>query len=222
MNQRNQQLARLAVVAVAVVLLAALPADAYRFIQNTAVGRTSAGYAVSCSNATGFTHWTTATINWRHNLANQGSNKATQIQNGLTSWRNVSPAAHNPIYAGTTTTGFSTNGVNTVLWASGNGCTGSCLAITALVLASGQVITETDISFNQRVTWTTNGSNYDTEAVWAHELGHTLGLHHTNAICSGSTSTRPTMCAYYFGANGRTLSSDDTGGLNCSYNRYPF
>ena len=44
-------------------------------------------------------------------------------------------------------------GVNTVLWANGNGCIGGCLAITALVLVQGQVITESDISLNDSVIW---------------------------------------------------------------------
>ena len=63
-----------------------------------------------------------------------------------------------------------------MLWANGNGCTGGCLAITALVLASGQAITETDASFNNSYAWNTNGGNCDVQAVWTHELGHALGI----------------------------------------------
>ena len=202
---------------VAALSLASGPAHAYRFIQNTTPGRTSAGYLVTCTDPGGFTHWTNASIPWRLNTANQGAGKQTAMQGALAAWTNVSGAPHNLSYAGTTTAGFKTDGINTVLWARGNGCTGSCLAITALVLAAGQVITETDISFNQRYTWTTNGSNYDTQAVMTHEMGHTLGLHHTEV----TSTPRPTMYAYYFGADGRTLESDDTNALQCSANRYP-
>ncbi len=67
------------------------------------------------------------------------------------------------------------------------------------------MIVETDITYNNNVTWTTNGNNYDTESVAAHEVGHALGIHHTN-LTGGTT---PTMNAFYFGTGGRSLASDD-------------
>ncbi|NJL28976.1 MAG: matrixin family metalloprotease [Thermoanaerobaculia bacterium] len=205
------------VLAGAAMIVAAAPSHAYRMIQNTTVGRVSAGAAVTCSAAGGFAHWGTANIPWRLNTAGQGSGKATAISNALAAWTAVTSANHNLTYAGTTTTGFSTNGTNTVLWATGNGCTGSCLAITALVLQSGQVIVETDISFNASYTWNTNGSDYDVEAVAAHEFGHALGIHHTNL----TSTPRPTMYASYFGTTGRTLETDDRSALQCAQSRYP-
>jgi hypothetical protein len=201
----------------AVTLLASSPSWAFRMIQNTTVGRVSSGYAVACNASGGFTHWTTANIPWYHNTSGQGSGKATAIQNSLASWTNVTNADHNLSYAGTTSAGFVTDGLNTMIWARGNGCTGSCLAITALVLTSGQVIVESDISFNSRYTWNTNGSNYDTQAVATHELGHALGIHHTEL----TSTPRPTMYASYFGTDGRTLEADDNSALQCAESRYP-
>lgn len=224
-----------AAAAFSLLVLLAVPAEAYRMIQNSSTGRVTAGSAVSCNSSGGFAHWASPNISWRLNTANQGSGKATAISNALTSWRNVTSANHNPTYAGTTSSGWSTDGQNTVVWATGNGCTGSCLALTALVLQSGQVIVESDVTFNNSRTWTTNGGTYDTEvaaahefratiggtydteAVAAHEFGHSLGIHHTEL----TSTPRPTMYASYFGSGGRSLDHDDKSALQCSESKYP-
>lgn len=201
-------------------LLSASSAEAFRMIQNSGVGRTSTGTRVLCNDPGGFTHWTTSSVALWLNPANQGSKSgvAAALQNAMASWTQTSPASNTLVYAGTNSRGFATDGVNTVTWSLGNGCTGGCLAITALVLQSGQVITETDIMFNNAATWNTGGSDYDVQAIAAHEFGHSLGIHHTDVTRKHG---RPTMYASYFGTDGRTLESDDRDALNCSGNRYP-
>jgi hypothetical protein len=202
------------VIAAAGMIASALPSHAYRMIYNTTVGRVSAGSSVTCVKP--FAHWGNTNITWRYNAAGQGSGKSSALSSAMTSWTNVASANHVLTLAGTTTAGWSTDGINTVLWANGNGCTGSCLAITALVLQSGQVIVETDISFNASFTWNTNGADYDVQAVATHELGHSLGIHHTNL----TSTPRPTMYASYFGTTGRTLESDDQQALQCAESQY--
>ena len=218
MNRSTRQL--LAVVVACGGMLHALDAHAFRMIQNSSVGRTSIGAQVICTDPGGFAHWTTPSLTYWLNPANQGGKPGvlTALQNAMASWTAVTPATYTLRYAGTTTRGFATDGVNTVVWEDGDGCSGSCLAITALVLQAGQVITEADISFNNSATWNTNGTDYDVEAIAAHELGHTLGIHHTDLTKSHN---RPTMYANYFGIPQRSLESDDWAALNCSFNRYP-
>lgn len=210
--------AALAVVATGIAVGGISDSYAYRMIQNASTGRVTAGAAVTCSDPGGFTHWTNnATINWHHNMGGQGAGMAPALQAALGSWANVPSANHVPTYAGATGAGWATDGQNTVLWAAGNGCSGSCLALTALVLNAGQEIVESDVTFNEEFAWNSNGNDYDTEAVAAHEFGHSLGIHHTEL----GDAPLPTMYATYFGTDGRSLEGDDHGALQCAESRYP-
>ena len=90
----------------------AIPTYAFRMIQNTSVGRVSAGAAVACNAAGGFTHWAQTNISWRLNTSGQGSNKAAALTSAIATWDASKEQAIS--YGGTTSNGFSTDGVNTV------------------------------------------------------------------------------------------------------------
>jgi hypothetical protein len=128
----------------------------------------------------------------------------------------VDGANYELTYKGAASYGWATDNRNTILWAIGNGCTGSCLALTALVLQPGQVIVESDITFNASYLWDTTGADPDVEAVAAHELGHSLGIHHTEP----TSEPFSTILATYFGVDGRTLKNDGPLALQCSESRY--
>jgi hypothetical protein len=194
----------------------ACPSLAFRMIQVSGTGRVTGGTAVSCDDYGEFAHWSNVTVSWYLNPSLQGSDKTAAIQAATNSWNGVTGASHVAFLVGTTTDSFATDGRNTMVWQSGGSCTGGCLGLTALVVQSGQVIVESDITFNNDVAWHTNGSDYDTQAVVTHELGHTFGIHHTDL----TSSPQPTMFATYFGTGGRSLESDDQQALQCSEQWY--
>ena len=77
----------------AAAMIAVIPnALAFRMIQNTTVGRVSAGAAVACNAAGGFAHWLTANIPWRLNTSGQGAGKDAALTAAAASWTNVSGA----------------------------------------------------------------------------------------------------------------------------------
>lgn len=207
MNARNIKRAALVFMA-AGLIAAATPSAAFRM--------SSAAGAVPCNAPGGFNHWNAPkNIPLYLNTTGQGAGKAVALWNAAAAW-NGPAVEHQVYYAGTTTAGFATDARNTVIFQSGNGCSGSCLAITALTLQAGQVIVEADISFNPAFTWNTNGSDYDAQAMMTHEIGHALGIAHTNV----TSTPRPTMYALYFGTGGRTLENDDLLAIQCAESVY--
>jgi flagellar hook capping protein FlgD/matrixin len=209
------------VTSVALVLAASGSAHAFRMIQTSTIGRTSFGGSVSCSDPGGFAHRPVAAVSWLYSTSNQGGEPgvATALRNAMSSWSAVPNGGYTLSLAGTTNAGFVTDGLNVIHWATGEGCSGGCVALTALVLQAGQAIVESDITFNNAFDWNTDGRDYDVEAIAAHELGHSLGIYHTDKNFGGSK--RPTMYASYFGVQGRSLESDDKSALQCSAGRYP-
>ena len=69
---------------------------------------------------------------------------------------------------------------------------------------------ESDLSFNTRYGWATNGRNYDVQTTALHELGHTIGLGDLYGKSAYTQDTRQIM-HYYTGVK-RTLGNGDKTG----------
>jgi hypothetical protein len=95
-------------------------------------------------------------------------------------------------------------------------CTGGCLAATFTGFFSGSTITDADIVTNTAHAWASLGEScsneFYVEGVMVHEIGHALGLGHTNV--NGATMF-PSVAACNNGP--ASTESDDEAGINRLY-----
>ena len=71
-----------------------------------------------------------------------------------------------------------------------------------------------DIHFNEAELWTLNGDDFDLETVALHELGHSLGLDHTDVAGS-----KDAVMELGYEEERRALTSDDIAGVQSIYGR---
>ena len=100
----------------------------------------------------------------------------------------------------------------------GKVCTGSCLAATLIGYYSGNTINDADVYtssrhpfFSSRETDGCSGE-YDIDGVMVHEVGHVIGLGHSNV--TGSTMY-PSVSSC--NSANRTLEADDLAGMRALY-----
>ena len=97
-------------------------------------------------------------------------------------------------------------------------CTGSCLAATLTGYYSGNTIYDADVYTNTRYSYyssrETDGCSgeYDIDGIMVHEVGHVIGLGHSNV--SGSTMY-PSVSSC--NSANRTLEADDLAGMRALY-----
>ncbi|TAK61359.1 MAG: hypothetical protein EPO24_05860, partial [Bacteroidetes bacterium] len=108
-------------------------------------------------------------------------------------------------------------------------------AVTMIEIDDDNIIWEFDIAVNGvTLDWSdqedwdpVNGSTFDVQAMFTHELGHGLGLGHSDFVCEDCQySAIPTMWtpdtysddrSGYIGSDARSLHDDDIGGMNFLY-----
>ena len=213
---KSRYSSRVLAVFLVTALAVASPAHAFRFLQNFNTGRVGDSPNVACTDPNGFTHWDIRAIDWFLNPQNKGAGMEQALADAMMSWWLVPDADHELWWRGHTNAGFATDGQNVFIWDSNDTCTGRCIATTFLELRTGQVIVEADIQFNNDKPWGTGPGDRDPQTIATHELGHTLGIGHTEV----TSSPKPTMSDTYFGPDGRSLETDDRAALQCSESRY--
>ncbi len=187
------------------------------------VTQSMSGYLVDIG-AENIVHWSGSNVRWMLNSTGAGDGltfSSTQgaVENGFSSWENVSTADIGFTFVGSTSCTWSYDGDNVIYWAESgdpifNYIGSGALAVTVISINASEEFTDVDIVFNGRdFVWNVNNLDYDIEAVATHEIGHMIGLHHTDV----TSNPLPTMYAYYQGIDGRSLEWDDQIGVSFLY-----
>ncbi len=133
------------------------------------------------------------------------------VLNAMTTWNNAGAKFTFACGGNSDSAAPSYNGINQIRWEQRND--DFALATTTRWISKGSIL-EADIVINDRYQWATGDNipsgSYDVESVALHELGHVLGLDHSNspAVMQPSLSSATKR---------RTLTTDDINGLMAIY-----
>ena len=142
------------------------------------------------------------------------------VLNGFNAWDTITTAQFDFLYEGFTSSPYADDGQCVVYWAEegdmayeegeplGGGNCGT-LAITVITINEQKEILDVDIIFNGRDhVWKANDRDPDIWAVTTHEVGHLLGIFHTD-LQKLPVTELPTMIYYYNSLFYRDLTFDD-------------
>ncbi|MBI4871780.1 MAG: matrixin family metalloprotease, partial [Candidatus Riflebacteria bacterium] len=172
------------------------------------------------------TKWAGGAVSYRYNVSHgsniTGDNTAVlnAVLNSFAHWQEVSNTSLTITNAGTTaiTQKSSGDGVNAVLFqdSASQGQVGGALAVTFTSFngVNGN-FADADIVFNMSQTFAAGAvttGRFDLESVLTHEVGHLLGLDHTDLFSSTMFQSTPTAAD-----SQRTLAADDIAVLRATY-----
>jgi len=184
------------------ILVAATPLQAYTLLSPTRVWKT--------------TPVTVLVNNTGNSSINDSDHGVTAVVGAIRAWGIVSSSS--------TSSSAVRGQAPAIIMLNTNGkiCTGSCLAATLTGYyhqeGGAYYIDDADIYTNQRFNYTSSretdgcSSEYDIDGIMVHEVGHVIGLGHSNV--SGATMY-PSVSSCNF--NNRTLEADDIAGKNVLY-----
>ncbi len=170
--------------------------------------------------------WSGGNVGWRVNVTHlsniTGSDQdvLAATENGFAVWSNVSNTGLTITKVGnglaSDTVRNRDDKINTVLFADPQTNVGGALAVTFTNFnpSNGQM-SDADIVFNTGqpfFTSTPDSQRFDLQSVLAHEIGHLLGLDHTNDLAATMFQSSPSG-----DTEGRTLGADDIAAIRSTY-----
>ncbi len=138
-------------------------------------------------------------------------------------WQALADSYPSFSYSGTTTRDGNTHGdgFNTIAWANDLGA--GTLGVNWCATSGGVRVDSDTLINNVNFTWDADDSDgisissYSLQSVMEHELGHGLGMGHSDQSCNGSAST-PLMCPAISNGVRKVILADDQAG---AASRYP-